>query len=74
VAMNIKNKYEIGQPVFLVTDPEQVPGMVISIKVSQLGLTYEVRFDCEVLDLYEMEITDRVDELKKLGVVEKKEK
>jgi hypothetical protein len=74
MAMNIKNKYEIGQPVFLVTDPEQIPGMIISIRVSKLGLTYEVRFDCEVLDLYEMEITDRVDELKKMGVYKEKEK
>jgi hypothetical protein len=29
--MTIKNKYELGQLVFLVTDPDQLPRMVIQV-------------------------------------------
>jgi hypothetical protein len=72
--MNIKNKFDIGQPVFLVTDPEQVPGMVVYITVVPNGLLYGVRFDTEVLELHDIEITDEINDLKRLGVEEKKEK
>jgi hypothetical protein len=74
MAMTIKNKYEIGDPVFLVTDPEQVPGQVVYIVVQPIGLMYGVRFDTEVLEVYSMEISGEPSEMVKLGITEKKEK
>jgi hypothetical protein len=71
--MNIKNKFDIGQPVFLVTDPEQVPGMVVYITVVPNGLLYGVRFDTEVLELHDIEITTEVNDIIRLGITQAKE-
>lgn len=71
--MNIKNKFDIGQPVFLVTDPEQVPGMVVYITVTPTGLFYGVRFDTEVLEVYDIEITTEVNDIIRLGITQAKE-
>jgi hypothetical protein len=74
MAMNIKNKYEIGDPVYLVTDGEQVIGQVIGIIVTPIGIMYNVRFDCEVMEVYDIEITSEPNQLTKLGIKEAKTK
>jgi ribosomal protein L21E len=74
MAMNIKNKFSIGQPVYLVTDPEQIPGMVVHITITPIGLIYGVRFDCEVLEVYDNEISEDLNEVIKYGLSQPKEK
>ena len=40
--MVIDNKYEIGQTVFLITDEDQKPRLVVAIKVCPGEIVYEV--------------------------------
>lgn len=40
--MLIDNKYDIGDEVFLKTDTDQYPRMIISIRVNKYDLVYEL--------------------------------
>lgn len=55
--MIVENKYEIGQIVYLVTDPEQVPRMVTQVIVSPTGVFYKLAQGTVDGDYYEIEIS-----------------
>lgn len=40
--MNIDNKYDIGEIVYLVTDIENTPRIVVSIEITKRELVYNV--------------------------------
>lgn len=61
--MVIENKFELGQLVFIKTDTDQYPRMVISISVRQGGLLYELNFAQSSSWHYEIEISDEKDVL-----------
>lgn len=67
--MNIKNKFSLGDTVFLVTDPEQMKRLIVGITVLPGGiLMYScAHADEEVTDHYEMELSDTEDVLLKIG-------
>ena len=62
--INIDNKFDIGQIVYLKTDPEQLPRMCTGIKIGRDSILYQLC--CGVLDSmhYDIEITLEADILK----------
>ena len=62
--MVIENKFELGQLVYLKTDTDQNPRMIIGISVRQSGLLYELSFGSQSSWHYQMEISDEKDVLK----------
>lgn len=57
--MNIKNKFEIGQEVYIITDREQNKGFVTSIIVRPNNLlVYQVSSSIDISEHYDFEITD----------------
>lgn len=55
--MTIREKFKIGQPVFLIADPEQVCYQIVYITIDPNGLTYGIRMDGDLVDIYEDELT-----------------
>jgi hypothetical protein len=55
--MNINNKFEIGEIVYLVTDPEQFPRLVFGFLVSENSLLYRLACGVVTSDHYSMEIS-----------------
>jgi hypothetical protein len=56
--MVINNKYEIKQIVYLITDPDQYPRIITSIKVHDGGeLLYETSCGKDSSNHYEFEIS-----------------
>lgn len=55
--MKINNAFTIGERVYVVSDNEQRERQVIGIHVTPLGLTYEVSFDGETSEFYEIELS-----------------
>lgn len=55
--MVINNKYGFGDIVYLKTDRDQYERIVVGIKVSPLGLTYQVALGPIETYHYEMELT-----------------
>jgi len=49
-------KYELGQLVYLVHDPDQYLRMITTIHLNLTGVNYQVSCGAEVLDVYEEEI------------------
>lgn len=70
--MNIDNKFNIGQVVYLIHDAEQSPKLVTCIKITPNGLLYEVAFGSETLECYDMELTETKDVLLACGVEQPK--
>lgn len=58
MALTIKNKYGIGQFVYLVHDPDQVKRMIISIQVNANGLLYFLTLNGEESAHFEIELSD----------------
>lgn len=57
--MTIKNKFDIGQEVYVITDREQSKGFVTSIIVRPNNLLlYQVSSGKEDSDHYDFELTD----------------
>jgi hypothetical protein len=56
--MTIKNKFEIGQTVYLVTDPEQLKRIVTAIKVTANGILYILALGSEEGEHYLCEISE----------------
>ena len=50
-------KYDIGQPVYLKTDPAQCVHLVTRVCVSSLGIAYELTLGSESSWHYDFEIT-----------------
>lgn len=58
----IDNKYDIGQEVFLITDPDQLGRMVTAVIVTHgQTIKYELKSGTEVTENYEMEISKERD-------------
>jgi len=56
--MLIDNKYELGSPVYLVTEPEQLLRVVTDIKIGlDGGLIYTLALGIESTQHYELELT-----------------
>lgn len=56
--MIIENKFEIGQTVYLITDEDQKPRLVLSIKVNKYDLIYELTSGSNNSYHYDFEISD----------------
>jgi hypothetical protein len=65
--MVIPNKYNIGDIVYLVTDPDQNERMVIGINIRQGAILYLLAFGPIESFHYEIEISPRIDHLKKFS-------
>jgi len=61
--LNIDNKYDIGQIVYLKTDREQQPRMVLSIMVNKYDLLYELIVGTTTSRHYAFELSETVDVL-----------
>lgn len=67
--MIIDNKFNIGDIVYLVTDPEQTPRMITAIWVYASGnLRYELSYSEHSTSHYECEITPERNVLASIGV------
>ena len=56
--MVIENKYEIGQTVYLITDEDQKPRLVLTINVNKYDLIYEVTSGTSLSRHYDFEISE----------------
>lgn len=56
--MVIENKFEIGQTVYLITDEDQKPRLVISIRVNKYDLIYELNSGTIASFHYDFEISE----------------
>ena len=61
--INIDNKYDFGQIVYLLTDKEQLPRIVTSIKLLKNYLIYELTTGIIVTQHYDFEISETINEL-----------
>ena len=66
--MEINNKYNFGDRVYLKTDPEQLERMVTGIiVVSKTHFQYYVSYITNESRHYQCELTDNIDIVKKLN-------
>lgn len=61
--MMIENKFEIGQMVYLKTDTDQYPRLVVRITISFIGITYGLAFGQGESMHFEIEISEQKDAL-----------
>ena len=61
--INIDNKYDFGQIVYLLTDKEQSSRIVTSIKLLKNYLIYELTAGITVTQHYDFEISETINEL-----------
>ena len=64
--MTIDNAYNIGDIVYLKTDPEQMERIVTAIEISQKGLLYEVCFVESSSHFFDFELSKEKNILKTL--------
>ena len=57
----MKNKYNIGDIVYLVTDQEQYGRLIINMTISAVGLMYGMVLGTEFSIHYEIEVSDSKD-------------
>lgn len=57
--MNIDNKFEIRQTVYLITDEEQKPRVITSISVQPNDLLYVLACGRETSEHFDFEISDK---------------
>jgi len=60
-------EFEIGQTVFLKTDPEQLPCLVTSIRILPNDICYCISIGSNSFEVYGFEITDERNVLLGLG-------
>lgn len=58
--MTIKNKFDIGDSVVLIHDPEQTLWMVVYIQINANGLLYGLACGAEESTAFEFELQDPV--------------
>jgi hypothetical protein len=68
--MNITTKYDIGSLVYLVTDSEQLDRMITGIKINPSGLVYTLAEGTNETFHYEIELSDKRNIIKALGLNE----
>lgn len=67
--MTIENKFDIGQTVYLVTDPEQLAHIVTQINIKPEGrITYQVSLMSGFSDYYDFELSEDKNVLLSCGV------
>lgn len=54
--MLVKNTFRIGQVIYIKTDPEQLPRIVIALRVTPDSIMYEVAYIGQVSLHYDLEI------------------
>ena len=59
--MRIDNKFDIGQAVYLKTDPEQRERLVTAIIIRGYGILYSVSFETDESTHYDFEISNDKD-------------
>lgn len=64
--INIDNKFDHGQVVYLITDENQLPRIVTSIIVNKYDILYEVINTTTVSRHYDFELTSEVNVLSKI--------
>lgn len=64
------SSYTFGDIVYLKTDPEQMPRMVLSITFRPTGILYELGYGPDSSDHYDIEISSVKDEVIRLGLKE----
>ncbi len=64
--MLIKNEYNIGDFVYIKTDPHQERGIITGIILSPGTILYRVSIKTSTNDFYEFELSSEVDELIKV--------
>ena len=62
----IENKYDIGEIVYITTDPEQSARMIIEIIVTKGDVMYRICCGTQMSVHYEFEINSEVNTLAKL--------
>lgn len=62
----LNNEFTIGQVVYLKTDPDQLPRIVLRILISSNGYTYEIGCGMLMSYHYEHEISEEVNVLAKI--------
>lgn len=65
--MQINNKYNFSDTVYLKHDPEQTEWMVTSITVYPIGISYTISSGKDVIDVYEMELSNEKNVLKQFN-------
>jgi hypothetical protein len=55
--MEIRNKFNIGEEVYLITDRDNELWLIVSIIIDKQGLMYGVRSNGKNLTLYDFEIS-----------------
>lgn len=71
--MEIDNKFNIEETVYLITDPEQMLHIVTGIIIRPYGLMYEVSYSGGSMDYYGFELSKERDMMKALDITTKKE-
>lgn len=66
--MNIKTKYGFGDLLYLKTCPDQWSRIVTGINAYPSGVVYVLSLGSSTSYHYEIEVTDKKDELKALGL------
>lgn len=56
--LKINNKYNIGQTVYIITDPDQLERIIVGIKITPLGQIYLLGTLEGELEVYEIEISE----------------
>jgi len=70
--ITIEFEYNFGDIVYLKTDPEQLPHIVIGLKAEPSGLLYQIELVGRAFFVHGIQITKERDILKATGVDEKK--
>jgi len=63
--MEIDNKFHIGQPVFIVHDPNQEERMITEISINANGLQYKASISTTESWHYAMELSSSIDIVKR---------
>lgn len=67
--MKFESKYDLGQTVYLVTDPEQLPRMVVAVLfTADGGIHYTLSLADTLSDHYEVELSTSVNHVQRLGI------
>ncbi len=64
---NNPTKFHFGLMVFLITDPEQLPRMIVSIKITPGNVIYQCACGTTLSDHYEMELTTEPTKVSVMG-------
>lgn len=68
--MKIETKFNVGDAVFLVHEPEQVAWMIVGITIAggAMGIIYTLVCGLEMYQAHEVELTYEKDPLRAIGV------